>query len=154
MSISKRRERIKELILETEINTQGELARLLTLEGFSVTQATVSRDIKELGLIKEKGKVLNYRYALPINTTINGNVNEEKVVSLLKTFIVSVQSARNIVVIKTLEGHAQACGMAFDKLNLNGVLGTVAGDDTLMVVVESDEVALLVKNTIKGYVGL
>ncbi len=155
MSISKRRERIKELILETEINTQGELARLLTLEGFSVTQATVSRDIKELGLIKEKGKILNYRYAMPQNTVnVNGVVSEDKVISLLKTFIVSVQSARNIVVVKTLEGHAQACGMAFDKLKLVGVLGSVAGDDTLMVVAETDELATNIKNSIKGYVGL
>ena len=155
MTIQKRRERIKQLIAETEINTQGELARRLTLEGFSVTQATVSRDIKELGLIKEKGNVLNYRYAMPVNNvSINCVVNEDKVISLLKTFIVSVQSARNIVVVKTLEGHAQACGMAFDKLNLSGVLGSVAGDDTLMVVAESDEIATSIKNVIKGYVNL
>ena len=151
MSIYKRRERIKQIIEETEINTQGELARILSLEGFSVTQATVSRDIKELGLVKEKGKVLNYRYALPDGLK---KVSEEKVIPLLKTFVTSVNVAKNLIVVKTLEGHGSACGMAIDKLSLNGVLGSIAGDDTLLIVADSDESAELVKQTIKGTLGI
>ncbi len=151
MSIYKRRERIKQIIEETEINTQGELARILSLEGFSVTQATVSRDIKELGLVKEKGKILNYRYALPDGFK---KVSEEKVIPLLKTFVTSVTVAKNLIVVKTLEGHASACGMAIDKLTVNGVLGTIAGDDTLLIVADSDENAELVKQTIKGTLGI
>ena len=154
MTIEKRREKIKQIIAQTEVNTQGELARLLTLEGFSVTQATVSRDIKELGLVKEKGKVLNCRYAIPVKSGFSGIVNEDKVLSLLKTFVLNVQSARNLVVVKTLEGHAQACGMAFDKLKIAGVIGSVAGDDTLLVIADTDESADNIKQTIKGYVGL
>ena len=134
MSIEKRRERIKQIIIETEVNTQGELARLLTLEGFNVTQATVSRDIKELGLVKEKGRVLNFRYALPDNT-FAGN---DKIIPLLKTFITSVVKVNNLIVVKTLEGHGSACGMAIDRLTLSGVLGSVAGDDTLVIITESD----------------
>ena len=150
MSIEKRRERIKQIIIETEVNTQGELARLLTLEGFNVTQATVSRDIKELGLVKEKGRVLNFRYALPDNT-FAGN---DKIIPLLKTFITSVVRVKNLIVVKTLEGHGSACGMAIDRLTLSGVLGSVAGDDTLLIITESDELAEIVEHTLKGYIGL
>ncbi len=151
MSIEKRRERIRQIIQEVEINTQGELARLLTLEGFSVTQATVSRDIKELGLIKERGKVLKYKYAEPKNTSFI--VSEEKVSTLLKAFIVSVKSSGNLIVIKTLEGHASACGMAIDKLAIGGVIGSVAGDDTLLIVAE-EGLTSTVEEIIKGYVKL
>lgn len=151
MSIEKRRNKIKQIIQETEVNTQGELARLLTLEGFSVTQATVSRDIKELGLVKERGNFLKYKYAEPKNTSFI--VSEEKVSTLLKTFIVSVKSSGNLIVIKTLEGHASACGMAIDKLSINGVIGSVAGDDTLLIVAEENSTSL-VEKIIKGYVKL
>ena len=151
MSIEKRRERIRQIIQEVEINTQGELARLLTQEGFSVTQATVSRDIKELGLIKERGKVLKYKYAEPKNTSFM--VTEEKVSTLLKAFIVSVKSSGNLIVVKTLEGHASACGMAIDKLAIGGVIGSVAGDDTLLIVAE-EGLTLTVEEIIKGYVRL
>ena len=150
MSIEKRRERIKQIVVETEVNTQGELARLLTLEGFNVTQATVSRDIKELGLIKEKGRVLNYRYALPDNTFSA----DDKIIPLLKTFILSIVKVNNLIVVKTLEGHGSACGMAIDKLSLSGVLGSVAGDDTLLIIAESNEFAEIVEHTLKGYIGL
>ena len=119
MIVEKRRQRIKEIISEKEVNTQGELAKILSSEGYSVTQATVSRDIKELGLVKEKGKVLNYRYALP-SASYSFN-SQDKVVVLLKSYILSVVSACNLIVVKTLEGHASACGMAIDKFNALGL---------------------------------
>ena len=152
MSIEKRRDKIRQIIREVEVNTQGELARLLTLEGFSVTQATVSRDIKELGLIKERGKVLKYKYAEPVPTSFS--VSEEKVSTLLKAFILSIKSSGNLIVVKTLEGHASACGMAIDKLSIGGVIGSVAGDDTLLIVADGNENATLVEQIIKGYVKL
>lgn len=151
MSIFKRREKIKQIISETEVNTQEELARLLSLEGFMVTQATVSRDIKELGLVKEKGSILNYRYSLPDGLN---KVSEDRVIPLLKTFVTKVTVAKNLIVVNTLEGHASACGMAIDKLALKGVLGSIAGDDTLLIVVENDEMAEIVKQTINGTLGL
>ncbi len=151
MSIEKRRDKIRQIIKEIEVNTQGELARLLTLEGFSVTQATVSRDIKELGLIKERGKVLKYKYAEP--KALPFTVSEEKVTTLLKSFILSVKSSGNLIVVKTLEGHASACGMAIDKLLIDGVIGSVAGDDTLLIVAEVGSTSL-VEQIIKGYVKL
>ena len=151
MSIEKRRERIKQIIQEVEVNTQGELARLLTVEGYSVTQATVSRDIKELGLIKERGKVLKYKYAEP--KTLPFTVSDQKVSTLLNAFIVSVKSSANLIVVKTLEGHASACGMAIDNLAIKGVIGSVAGDDTLLIVAEENSTAQ-VEQIIKGYVKL
>lgn len=153
MLVDKRREKIKQIISEKEVNTQTELAKILTNEGFNVTQATVSRDIKELGLVKEKGRILNYRYVLPENNGLTINL-EGKVVPLLKSYIVSVVCACNLVVVKTFEGHASACGMAIDKLELSGVVGSVAGDDTLLIVASSESVAVSVTQKIKGYVGL
>ena len=151
MSIEKRRERIKQIIQEVEVNTQGERARLLSMEGYSVTQATVSRDIKELGLIKERGKVLKYKYAEP--KTLPFTVSDQKVSTLLNAFIVSVKSSANLIVVKTLEGHASACGMAIDNLAIKGVIGSVAGDDTLLIVAEENSTAQ-VEQIIKGYVKL
>lgn len=152
MTIEKRREKIKQIIAQTEVNTQGELARLLTLEGFSVTQATVSRDIKELGLIKERGKILKYKYAEP--KVLPFAISEDKVSTLLKAFILSVKSSGNLIVVKTLEGHASACGMAIDNLSISGMIGSVAGDDTLLIVADGNETAKTVEEIIKGYVKL
>ena len=80
-------------------------------------------------------------------------VTEEKVSTLLKAFIVSVKSSGNLIVVKTLEGHASACGMAIDKLAIGGVIGSVAGDDTLLIVAE-EGLTLTVEEIIKGYVRL
>ena len=152
MIVERRRQRIKEIIAEKEVNTQSELAKILSNEGYSVTQATVSRDIKELGLVKEKGRVLNYRYALP--SAVYSFNSQDKVVVLLKSYILSVVSACNLIVIKTLEGHASACGMAIDKLEIEGVLGSVAGDDTVLIVASNESLAATVTQKIKGYIGL
>ncbi len=152
MSITNRRDKILEIINKTEVNTQDELAKLLQVEGYLVTQATVSRDIKELGLIKVKGKVLKFRYAQPQKSATLGY--SDKITPLFDAFIVSVVCAKNLVVVKTLEGHASACGMAVDKLSINEIVGSVAGDDTLLIVTDSDENAKKVENIIKGYVNL
>ena len=96
--------------------------------------------------------MLKYKYAEPVSYSVN--VSLEKVSTLLKGYILSVKSSRNLIVIKTLEGHASACGMAIDKLALNGVLGSVAGDDTLLIVVDENVSASEVENIIKGYIKL
>lgn len=150
MSISKRRDKILEIISKNEVNTQEELARLLQLEGFAVTQATVSRDIKELNLIKVKGSILKSKYAQNPKSFVVG----DKISPLFDSFIRSIVCAKNLVVVKTLEGHASACGMAVDNLTITEIVGSVAGDDTLLIVTNSDEDAIKVQNIIKGYVNL
>lgn len=152
MSISKRRDKILEIIKTTEVNTQDELVNILRENGFLVTQATVSRDVKELGLVKVKGKILKYRYAEPLKP--EGYKIDGKITPLFDAFIRSVVCAKNLVVVKTLEGHASACGMAVDKLSIAEIVGSVAGDDTLLIVTNSDEDAKKVETVIKGYVNL
>lgn len=151
MSTTKRREIIKRLIKENEISTQEELALALNKEGFSVTQATVSRDIKELGLIKVKAESGTSKYSEPLVKNIH-DVSGDRLVTLLKTFLVSIERARNLVVIKTLTGNGSSCGMAIDKLAINGVVGSIAGDDTLLIVTHDDDDAENVVKFIKEVV--
>ncbi len=151
MSTTKRREIIKRLIKENEISTQEELALALNKEGFSVTQATVSRDIKELGLIKVKAESGTLKYSEPLVKNIH-DVSGDRLVTLLKTFLVSIERARNLVVIKTLTGNGSSCGMAIDKLAINGVVGSIAGDDTLLIVTHDDDDAENVVKFIKEVV--
>lgn len=154
MTISNRRNRIKEIITTKVICKQEELAKVLNEEGYSVTQATVSRDIKELGLIKVKdSETKKSKYSLPKPKPAH-EVTDEKVITLLKTFIISVESAKNLIVIKTLTGNGSACGMAIDKLMPEGVVGSIAGDDTLLIVTHDDETANSVVDYIKELVEL
>ncbi len=153
MAVKNRRERIVEIINTRSISKQEDLANILLSEGFSVTQATVSRDIKELGLIKIKDTNQKSKYSLPPKSQDN-EVTDEKVIILLKTFIVSVESAKNLIVVKTLAGNGSACGMAIDKLKPEGVVGSIAGDDTLLIVAHDDDVALSVVKYIKEIVNL
>ena len=154
MATLERRKRIKEIIAENAIGKQEELAEILNKEGYSVTQSTVSRDIKELGLIKVKDGVTNKsRYSMPKAKPVH-EVTDEKVITLLKTFIVSVESAKNLIVVKTLTGNGSACGMAIDKLMPDGVVGSIAGDDTLLIVTHDDETANDVVEYIKEIVEL
>lgn len=129
-----RQKKIIEIIRSTPIETQDQLAGELTRAGFAVTQATVSRDIKELGLIKIPGDNNTSRYALPGREASPGG--EER---LRRQFINSVQGidcSENLIVVKTLPGDAQGVASAIDQARLPGVIGTVAGDDTIMVVVK------------------
>ena len=153
MSKNPRRQRIVELINAYELNTQDEIVNLLNNEGFAVTQATVSRDVKVLGLIKVKGVTKNFKYALPKKNEQSA-VTEDKVITLLKTFIVSIQRAKNLVVIKTLEGNGSSCGMAVDKIGMMEIIGSVAGDDTLLIVAGSDEDAEIIVKHFKELVNL
>ena len=154
MAILNRRKRIKEIITENVVCKQEELAELLNKEGYSVTQSTVSRDIKELGLIKVKDSVTKKsKYSMP-KAKPSHEVTDEKVITLLKTFIVSVEAAKNLIVVKTLAGNGSACGMAIDKLMPEGVVGSIAGDDTLLIVTHDDESAIDVVEYIKEIVEL
>ena len=132
MARSVRQSKILELISTREIETQDELVALLREAKFDITQATISRDIKELGLIKilsaDSGK---YKYAIVEN---GEQAVSNKYISIFKEAVISIRPAQNLVVLKTIKTMAGAsCGL-IDKLNLDGVLGAVAGDDTVMII--------------------
>lgn len=135
---SARHAKILEIISNKEIETQEELCAELNKLNYVVTQATISRDIKDLHLFKVAGVEKRYRY-----TYINGSEGEisPKMKNLFRDCIVSVRSAQNIVVIKTLTGNGANAGTVVDKLNYSEIIGSVAGDDTLLVVCTDNESA-------------
>ena len=150
---SNRQNAIIELIEKFEIETQEDMISRLRALGYEVTQATVSRDIKELGLQKVKGSLLKTKYAVA-PTVYTSEVTNDKIIILLKNFIVSVESAKNLVIVKTIAGNGSACGMAIDKLKMQGVVGSIAGDDTLLLVTHEDEVANNVVKEIKSLINI
>lgn len=133
---SRRQARIIELINEYPIETQEELLQKLRSNGFNVTQATVSRDIKELRLLKSLSSDGKYHY-----TSITKSITDVKnsLQSFFKTSVTSIKSAQNIIVIKTLSGMAQAVCASLDTVEYDQVVGTIAGDDTIFVVCENQQ---------------
>ena len=135
---AERHEKILELIARKEIETQEELCEELNRENYVVTQATISRDIRDLHLFKVAGIEKKDRYAY-----IGENEGEvsEKMRNLFKNCVVSVAVAQNLVVVKTMTGNGANAGAVVDKLNLESVVGSVAGDDTLLVVCKDNDSA-------------
>lgn len=136
---SKRHNKILEIINNSDIETQEELAEALKLSGYDVTQATVSRDIKLLKLVKMQGENGKYKYIAP--TKEERDIND-KLYSILKNAAVSVEQVDKFVVVKTLTGAASAVAEAIDSLYASDVAGTIAGDNTIFVLVRTDEKAL------------
>ena len=134
----RRHEKILQIISNNTVDTQEELLRLMRDEGFDVTQATVSRDIKELRLVKTQTGNGKYRYTAPKDGSRDMS---SRFFSLFSENTISVQSACNIVVIKSLTGMAQAVCAAMDSLHWEGIVGTLAGDDTIFVVTQDEECA-------------
>ncbi len=126
--------KIVEIIKEKDIGTQEELVRELRKAGFTVTQATVSRDIKELGLVKVPTGTGTSRYALPVEAL--GTRNEDRIKRLFKDSVVSIDSSENLIIIKTLPGEAQGVASAIDNAEWPEIIGTVAGDDTILAVIK------------------
>ncbi len=124
-------------IQEEEISTQSELARKLRADGIDVTQATVSRDIKELGLIKVPTNDQGYKYALPPEQK-QGNL-KGRMERMFKDSIVEMGYSENLIVITTLPGAAQGVASLLDKVDWDGILGTVAGDDTILIIAKPKE---------------
>ena len=133
-----RHSKILELIKSMDVETQEELASELKKTGMNVTQATVSRDIKELKLIKVMASSGKYKYA-PISPTENYLSN--KLVSIFAQTVLYTESVGNIVVIKTITGSANAACEAIDSLNFDGIVGTIAGDNTIFILVRTPESA-------------
>lgn len=138
-----RQSRVKEIVEKLVIRTQDELADALRSEGIDVTQATVSRDIKEMLLVKVPTGDGSYRYAFPSNNNVTVSVAR-----LEKTFqdsVLSVNCSGNIIVLRTLPGTAQAVAYVLDNVRWPEIIGTVAGDDTIFLVVKPEKVVEVVK---------
>ncbi len=133
-----RHAKILDIIENNEIETQDELAERLRELGLDVTQATISRDIKELRLVKVMSETGKYRYAAMNHDS--GNTSERLMV-ILKEAFVSCDYANNILVIKTLPGMAQAVGATVDSLGWNDIVGCIAGDDTIMIICRAEKIA-------------
>ena len=131
------------LITTQNVETQEELARLLGAQGFSVTQATVSRDIKELRLIKVLTGDGRYKYATVEKAESD---MQERFIRLFANCAVSITAAGNLIVIKTMAGSASVAGEAIDSLKWSEIAGTIAGDNTIFVAVrEGKNVQELIK---------
>lgn len=134
---SKRQIKLLEIIEKNAVETQEELAEFLRREGFDVTQATVSRDIKELRLSKTLDASGRYRYSCQSGGGVDKT--RAKLATIFRECVTSIDYARNIVVIKTLTGLASGAAAAIDAMHISHVVGTIAGDDTIMIVFKTDE---------------
>lgn len=133
-----RHAKILELIQQNTIETQEQLIEKLRLEGFDVTQATISRDIRELRLVKVSCGLGVYKYA---SSTQNSHNHSAKFHNIMKETVTTVDYAGNLVVIKTYPGMAQAAAAALDSMGWTEIIGSIAGDDTLLLVFRSNETA-------------
>lgn len=146
---TKRLDKIKALIKEYEIETQGELAQMLRESGFKVTQGTVSRDVRELGLTKSASASGKQKYVVP------ALLSDEhlRFIRVLSDSMVSIDQAQNLIVIKTGSGMAMAVAAALDKMNFPEVVGSIAGDDTIMAAVRTSQDAALLIEKIRHMLG-
>jgi transcriptional regulator of arginine metabolism len=148
MARTERQLRIIEIIKNSEVQNQRQLEDILKADGFKATQATISRDIKELGLIKTVSGN-RYVYTLP-NSVNHENTVSESQRTLFRAVVVSIVYALNNVVIKTTAGAAASVGALIDSLGLDSVLGCVAGDDTIFIITDSAESSPKVVDAIKS----
>ena len=142
---SNRHQKIIELVDNYEIETQEELADKLREEGFQVTQATVSRDIRALKLSKVSCGMGRQKYVAVQKKDVGLS---EKYIRVLKDGFVSMDKAQNILVIKTVSGMAMAVAAAVDAMEMEEIVGSIAGDDTIMVAVRTTEDTQIVMDKI------
>ena len=145
---SQRQAKIVEVISNRNIETQEQLLEALAAEGFHATQATISRDIKELRIVKELTSFGTYRYttaAREVPSTFSGRLN-----TIFRECVTGYDYSQNLMVIKTLPGLAGAAASAIDGMNMSVVLGTLAGDDTVLVVMRDNNAAAVFYGEIKN----
>ncbi len=144
-----RQHKILELISTMEIDTQEELCAELNKLNFNVTQATISRDIKELKLYKISGMTKKYKYACleSDDDSVRG-----KMKTLFRECVQTITSANNLIVIKTMRGNGSTAGLLVDSLQLKEILGSIAGDDTLLIVVDNNENTHIVAQKLREYI--
>ena len=148
---AKRQRKIIDLINEFNIETQEELASKLVESGFSVTQATVSRDIRELNLIKTSNEQGGQKYTVKSSPDI---VDDSKYMRVLNDGVLFMQCAENMLVIKTVSGMAMAVGAAIDAINIEQIVGCIAGDDTIMCAAKTADMALGAAEKLRSFVRL
>ena len=137
-----------EIISTTNVETQEQLLQELLNAGFTSTQATISRDIKELRIVKELTSFGTYRYttaASKVPTTFSGRLN-----TIFRECVTSFDYAQNIIVIHTMPGLANAAASALDAMSMSVVLGTIAGDDTVFIVMRDNNAAAAFCGEIKN----
>ena len=147
---SKRHEKILELIRDNDIETQEQLLQQLQENGFNTTQATISRDIKELRIVKELTSLGTYRYSIPEKDA--PPAMSDRLNTIFREGVISADFAENIVVIHTLPGLASAAGSALDAMKSSVVLGTLAGDDTVIIVMRDTNAAAAFTGEIKAVI--
>lgn len=135
-----RQSMILKIIEEQDIETQGQLLEALSARGVKSTQATLSRDLRDMRLVKEQGPNGNYRYVEPAKN--NNDDYEQRLKKILRESVVSYDYAQNLLVIKTLPGLAPAACSAIDSMNISGMVGTLAGDDTAFLALRDNAAAL------------
>lgn len=137
-----------EIISNRNVETQEQLLAALQQEGFRGTQATISRDIKELRIVKELTSLGTYRYTTS-STEISGSFSS-RLNTIFRECVIGFDYAQNIIVIRTLPGLASAAGSAIDAMNLHAVVGSLAGDDTVMVIMRDNNAAAAFCGEIKN----
>ncbi len=144
-----RHSKILEIIEEKEIETQEELSNELAACNFAVTQATVSRDIKELHLFKVKGTKKRFRYA---SISENEGGLSDKMRALFQACVLEIRTVNNLIVVKTLNGNGSNAGVVIDRLDYREVVGCISGDDTVLLICETSEYAKLVATRLEAIV--
>ena len=145
-----RQAKIMEIISNRNVETQEQLLALLQEEGFRGTQATISRDIKELRIVKELTSLGTYLYTASVGEpagTFSARLNK-----IFRECVTGFDYAQNIIVIRTLPGLASAAGSAIDSMEMNKIVGTLAGDDTVMVVMRDNNAAAAFCGEIKNLI--
>ncbi len=143
-----RHDKIIEIINNHEVETQEQLASLLKEAGYDVTQATVSRDIRQMKLTKQVDTDGKQKY---VYTTADPEVMHDKYVSVIRAGYVSMDVAGNLLVIKTVAGMAMAVAAAIDGLDMPEIVGCIAGDDTIFVAMRSNEIAIELMEKYRGF---
>ncbi|ASJ53307.1 transcriptional regulator ArgR [Brevibacillus formosus] len=136
MNKGQRHIRIREIISNQEVETQDDLVDRLRTAGFNVTQATVSRDIKELHLVKVPLPDGRYKYSMPAEQKFNPL---QKLKRMLVDSFISIDQADHFIVLKTLSGHANAVAELIDNLPWEEIMGTISGDNTILIICRSKE---------------
>jgi transcriptional regulator of arginine metabolism len=132
-----RQQILKRVITEQEIKDQNQLLDALKKEGIETTQATISRDLEEIGVIKARLKHGIYKYELQEKLPEDALIN--KLAVMFGNFVVSIKGTKNLILIKTAPGNANGVASLIDKLERKEILGTIAGDDTILVIIDADK---------------
>lgn len=147
---SQRQAKIMEIISTRNVETQEQLLDALRKEGFRGTQATISRDIKELRIVKELTSLGTYRYTTSTKE-MSGSFSS-RLNTIFRECVIGFDYAQNIIIIRTLPGLASAAGSAIDSMNLSIIVGSLAGDDTVMVVMRDNNAAAAFCGEIKNLI--